>query len=569
MASAFALASLAGTKFDDKETEERDQEKPKIVHTLSRETESVDEGSIFSWEARSPKNETAPITPEVRSPLSRRVTFAPNIKDASRMGPRRYSFSPRVGPPQGTTIPPGFARGPAVMHPLPMVSPIRSHHMPAPWLHNRNYPVVSPPHHTFNGYPSVPPSPPSGPWVCDYCNVASFPTFQAACAHEESCRARLAYEARKHTGPWTGRNFPASPMSPYADQRFPPPAVRNSFASPISPGHQAFTISGSSHWFEGAISLAVADSDADWLSPLNCYIREQCVEAFSATKEGVNHSSKHGRIAPCQVGIRCRFCKSKPEEERLEAAVAYPATLSSIYESAKRWQEVHVGLCSEIPADIKTNLQKLENENSWIPSTRQYWAESAKTLGMVDTPEGIRFSRDPAHVATNQRLSLIAQAPQISSQEARDSEHEKKPTSIGAKKSIRDGEHIVSPEDIQMVPPYVYFLMRQVEGCHFTEADRFVARSKGPVGYPGFQCRHCNGHAGLGKYFPVTSKSLATNSTSQNIHAHLLKCRKCPLQIKEQLVSLKEEKGKSPRLEPGWRKVFFDKIWSRIHGSNE
>ncbi len=128
------------------------------------------------------------------------------------------------------------------------------------------------------------------------------------------------------------------------------------------------------------------------------------------------------------------------------------------------------------------------------------------------------------------------------------------------------GGYIVYSNDMEMIPPYVHFLMRQVEPCLFTEADRFVARSKGPVGYPGFQCRHCHGHAGLGKYFPVSSKSLSTNSTSQNIHAHMLKCRKCPEPVKDQLVQLKIEKSRAARLEPGWRKVFFDKVWQRLHG---
>jgi len=131
------------------------------------------------------------------------------------------------------------------------------------------------------------------------------------------------------------------------------------------------------------------------------------------------------------------------------------------------------------------------------------------------------------------------------------------------------GGYIVYPNDIDMIPSYVHFLMRQVEPCLFTEADRFVARSKGPVGYPGFQCRHCNGHAGLGKYFPVSSKSLSTNSTSQNIHAHMLKCRKCPQPVKDQLIQLKIEKSRAARLEPGWRKVFFDRVWQRLHGNSD
>ena len=63
----------------------------------------------------------------------------------------------------------------------------------------------------------------------------------------------------------------------------------------------------------------------------------------------------------------------------------------------------------------------------------------------------------------------------------------------------------------------------------------------------------------------MASKSLLTNSTNQNIHAHLLKCRKCPTTIKEQLDQLKLEKSRAAWLEPGWRKVFFDKVWQRLH----
>jgi hypothetical protein len=93
-----------------------------------------------------------------------------------------------------------------------------------------------------------------------------------------------------------------------------------------------------------------------------------------------------------------------------------------------------------------------------------------------------------------------------------------------------------------------------------------VSSINNPFVQSGFQCRHCKGHAGLGKYFPVSSKSLSTNSTSQNIHSHLLKCRKVSPYIKEQLITLKDEKSKAPRLEPGWRRIFFEKIWSRLHG---
>ena len=202
-------------------------------------------------------------------------------------------------------------------------------------------------------------------------------------------------------------------------------------------------------------------------------------------------------------------------------------------------------------------------------------------MGLVDTTEGIRFGVDPkeiiSKVASEDGMKLPTSAVERRGMGPASSMVPAHPRpgqamaafdgigALAAAASSTPG-FVVFPEDIEMIPPYVYFLMRQVEPCRFTEADRFVARSKGPVGYPGFQCRHCKGHAGLGKYFPVSAKSLSTNSTSQNIHAHLLKCRKCPESVKDRLVHLKIEKGKSPRLEPGWRKVFFDKVWGRMHG---
>jgi hypothetical protein len=171
---------------------------------------------------------------------------------------------------------------------------------------------------------------------------------------------------------------------------------------------------------------------------------------------------------------------------------------------------------------------------------------------MVDTADGIRFGRNPTIPPPENWM------PEASTTSSTDESMSDDQQQVGG--------YICFPGDKEMVPPYVYFLMRQVEPCYFTEADRFVARSKGPVGFAGFQCRHCVGHAGLGKYFPVNSKALSTNSTSQNIHAHLLKCRKTPQHLKEELLFLKSEKVKSPRLVPGWRKTFFEQVWERLHG---
>ena len=494
----------------------------------------------------------------------------------------------------------------------------------------------------------------------------------------------------------------------------------------------AATAPGSNQWYTGSIALGIPQKDSEWLSPLQCLIRKECVQAFSAQESHVQAIRPKSRIALHQVGIACRFCQThdkkqqqeqeapkaaatkdpqdtsstKPETEKEEeetqeswnapqgttkalettrkdssSFVAFPSSLSGILESVQRWHEEHAPHCPHIPSAVSSQLQRLAQDTqtrstgtttttgrilkestqtsqdheetptdtdqtreptletqepsesdtstpskdsktksesnggdpgptapTYSLSVRQYWMDSAKALGMVDTLDGIRFVQDPRTCkpnlieldasmkylkprggsslanADNQTAGVFgtsgreplnphaqdsaqpfAQATATMSSQAGVPQHQ--PPSETTTGGGGSGDYIVHSKDAGIVPPYVYFLMRQVESCNFTEADRFVARSKGPVGYPGFQCRHCHGHAGLGKYFPVSSKSLSTNSTSQNIHAHLLKCRSCPLATKSHLVALKEEKAKAPRLEPGWRKVFFDKIWIRLHGT--
>lgn len=532
--SAVALASLATLSPLPKK------------HNLKPETRDADGAS---WEPRPPpKQDPVPISPEVRPPdiRSKKVHFAPGIKDVQRTGPRRESFPPRVGP-QASRMPPGFARG----QPRGTLSMQPSRN----WAESQVthfLPDIEVRHGPPNQGGGLHSAHQEEGWVCDYCNVATFPTYDLACAHEQVCRA---YYARSQ--------FQRPPFSQGAVLVEPrgstiPPMGPRSHLRPqgdflvCAPVHEEPVLASENReWFEGSISLANPKSDPEWLSEINCYVREACVEAFSATEEDVMRNTKRGRISQKQVGIRCCFCKHRQLDERTMGSVSFPASVAGIYESVKRWQRVHLQLCTDVPEDAKSKLDKLNKVNVWIPTTRQYWADSARTLGMVDTDQGIRFGEDVAKIGTTANSN--------------DPPHEESSEASG----ISDRESLVNSSDMDMIPSYVYFLMKQVESCHFTEADRFVARSKGPVGYPGFQCRHCHGHAGLGKYFPVTAKSLSTNSTSQNVHAHVLKCRKVPTHVKEQLVALKEEKGKAPRLEPGWRKVFFDMIWGRLHGQDQ
>ena len=568
LASAFALASLASFNSPKKKDH---------AQTEARDAECYDESSTASLEARSPKEEPVPITPEMRSPArfnySKKVTFAPDMKEPTRLGPRRYSIPPRLNSVQGSRMPFGFARN-VVSSRVPIQRHSPRQQIPPPWMQHSpcSFPRAGMPQSPRQPAPSMPES---EKWVCDFCNVSAFPTYHEACAHEASCRARYSAETKLQQlvpryqphGIWRGNHHVArhaSYVSSYAHPMTPPTMMGfQSKITSIGLPVPVAGVNGPVGTFRGPVSLAIPESDSDWLSGHNCFIRKHCVEVFSEAAA----TSSHGSFSVGRVGIRCCFCKHRGSEEKEAAALSYPDSIAGIYESVKQWESLHLDLCKDVPDDVRRKLGALDTENAWIPTTQQYWTDSAKMLGMVDTADGIRFACGPS--MNSSRGSVVGgmnhqtgEAVSSVMTESRRVDSAKAP-STGY---VDEGEFIVFPQDTTMVPSYVYFLMRQVESCRFTEADRFVARSKGPVGYPGFQCRHCHGHAGLGKYFPVSSKSLATNSTSQNIHAHLLKCRKCPSHQKEQLVALKEEKSKAPRLEPGWRKIFFDKIWSRLHG---
>ena len=596
LASAMALASLASfsPKTEAKETPHHESRGKPENHDAPDHTE---DGSITSWEQTSPGiKEPTPVTPETRFPASsreKRVSFAPGVKENQRTeSVRRLGFTPRFAPPT-SRMPPGFSRGGGAFGPVRFSHRHHQQHPQSyspPWAHHHGTmmappspnsymppppprPIAMPPnhrnghlahHHAPVQYHAPPPmAAASNQWICDYCNAASFASYEEACYHEDHCRRRAITQLyRPQQPPFLPGMQPPPHVHPNpaamegAKQHHRPQAASAPLKSTIlRPEHidDDRPPAEGRDWCKGTVRLAIPELDKEWLSEINCFIREECVEAFSAPEDEVKKASKRGRIGPDQVGIRCCFCKDIPLSSRTAAAVSYPTSVAGIYESVKRWQRVHMSLCEDIPQDVKDRVCDSNNGNAWVATTRQYWADSARALGMVDTLDGIRFGSDPS------------KGPDTSQLKAALSSKDKEKMKEGEK--VGDGDCIVFPEDVSMVPPYVYFLMRQVESCHFTEADRFVARSKGPVGYPGFQCRHCNGHAGLGKYFPVTSKSLATNSTSQNIHSHLLKCRKTPPDIKAQLVALKEEKTRSPRLEPGWRKVFFDQVWTRLHGT--
>lgn len=315
---------------------------------------------------------------------------------------------------------------------------------------------------------------------------------------------------------------------------------------------------GTAKWFKGSCSLSLPEDD-DVLSPLHCFMRRYCVEAFSASPEDVatpRYGKSHGfKVEVGQVGIRCLYCKHQSVGKRPERAVCYPSSLRNIYHSIETWQRRHSLVCTHITPWVRKSIVELmESSKTRAGGRRQYWEDSAQRLGMVDTPRGVRFCRTPGDEG--------APAP---------SPQGKVPTGPASDSTVvitnLDAKPVVREEDNDLVTDYLFLLMEQMQTCKFTEEDRTGGRSKvkdNDVGFPGMECRHCQGRAGFGRYFPSSVAALSLANSDRNVFNHLQKCRRCPSNIKSELVRLSKEQSQSKNRR-GLRKLFFNRIWDRIH----
>jgi len=134
-----------------------------------------------------------------------------------------------------------------------------------------------------------------------------------------------------------------------------------------------------------------------------------------------------------------------------------------------------------------------------------------------------------------------------------------------------DDRPLVFPEDEELISDYLYLTLEQMSPCILMEADRVGCYKGRKVGFPGLACKHCVGQAGCGRYFPASEASLSQTTTSQTIMNHVRNCRRCPMEIRENLELMKRARmgpdGKRlDKPKHGGRKVFFRRLWCRIQG---
>lgn len=363
-----------------------------------------------------------------------------------------------------------------------------------------------------------------------------------------SSKAEKSIKNKKETSSGNISSFKNSPPSESNNQ--PTKSVSSTAKTPVLEDIYL------KNWVGSSVSLHTPEDD-DVLSPLHCFMRRYCVEAFSATAEDVatpRYGKSHGfKVEIGQVGIRCLHCKDCSPSKRAERAVCYPSSLRNIYHSIETWQRRHSLVCKKITPWVRKSIMDLmESSKTRAGGRRQYWEDSARRLGMVDTSRGVRFARKPGDLGP---IAPPGSSPSLGIPGL----PEHKP------------QQVVRADDKDLVTDYLFLLMEQMQTCSFTEEDRTGGRSKikdNEVGFQGMECRHCQGRAGFGRYFPSSVAALSLANSDRNVYNHLQKCRRCPEAIKDELVRLQKYQAQSKNRR-GLRKLFFNRIWTRMHADDK
>lgn len=164
------------------------------------------------------------------------------------------------------------------------------------------------------------------------------------------------------------------------------------------------------------ISLSTSE-DKKELNELHCFVRRS-LEVFAANDTDVAAPApgRKTRISLGQVGIRCVFCAKLPVKSRVKRSVCYPPTVDGIYHAVSNMKHDHFDVCKGISeatrkefCDLKVRCTRRgsssasssgsssskgqHRKNHSKHSTSLFYTASAKRLGLVDTPTGVRFSK--------------------------------------------------------------------------------------------------------------------------------------------------------------------------------
>ena len=436
--------------------------------------------------------------------------------------------------------------------------------------------------------------------VCQVCNIKAFTSRDDVVAHELTCcpepQKFEQMAADMYVNPDT-----ISPLEDLGGMYDSPPFQEFVAESFVSDADSYPEETGPFISMKYPMALAM-ESDKDWLTPLHCYVREHCVEVFTASSIDIARPTRGKRqpIEVGQVGIRCPHCASMRDEGRARGcgSVYYPTSIASVYNATMNLLQRHLDKCSAIPDDIMKRYKILKADDARSGTSKRYWIESSLSFGMVDTPSGIRLSalepptfpslsnqhsltrierlnvnycfttkNDASNVFNRHGSGTANSSPVDPPEDMRSSSQRCLSPSPERSLTLAAVSSLVRPTDDEYSTGFSFELISQMRRCGFTEADRLGKRKGLPVGFPGLACRHCFGDFGSGRFFPSSIKTLSDTSKTLNvIFNHMKKCRMCPKDTQSKLEKLRQthddERG---AMKFGSQKAFFTNVWDRIH----
>ena len=263
---------------------------------------------------------------------------------------------------------------------------------------------------------------------------------------------------------------------------------------------------------------------------------------------------------------------------------------------------MHLKACQYIPDDLKTKYKSLLDQNHQLKKPQKYvkayYAEAARELGLVDTPDGLFFGSAPNSSGTpSERLGTLIGAASCSDHTSREQFWEAYSAQISSSRKDHDGamqmkkfEHVASestrdtiktarreptafvkPHDFPTISDFDFLLFHQVAPCRPTASRLEKIKSIGSNGgLSGLCCKHC-ARANVGQlrqngiYYPSNLATIVDSAFSQSVSNHVMTCRNVPQEIKSALAELKHlAKKHGVATKRGSKKQFLTKVWKRM-----
>jgi hypothetical protein len=258
------------------------------------------------------------------------------------------------------------------------------------------------------------------------------------------------------------------------------------------------------------------------------------------------------------MGLCCRHCEGKPGA----FGRYFPSNLHTLaqVEVCKQIVKHIAGKCHSCPPEIRDSILQLQKIEQALPPKRYpsrmvFFRRVWHRFHFADGDESFDGNEDP---------ECVESVSTIQSEEGE----------ISWDELIKDST-LVMAEDHGLISDSQFAAISQMDPCLLTAEDRIGYNKDRKIGFIGLACRHCGGRPGFGRYFPNTVRNFEKTSARETMVSHVtMFCQKCPEDIRNAMLKLKRIESSlrgsatMKGLVYGSGKLFFRRIWSRLHGND-